>query len=232
MSSRSSAATGGAVWPFGTSRSTLFKRIAWLSIVLIALYFYLDNVPRYFAVSAKNYGRYWPYHNWLFLHIMGGSLALLLGPWQFWTSFRNRHLRVHRWIGRFYLSGVLLGSIAGFYMPFVSKAGWTFGVGLFTLSFVWLSTAIMAFVSIRNRRIEAHKEWMIRSYVVTFAFAGFRLLDDSGIIADVGTRTEQITTLGWASWVVPLFIAEVALRWKESMRKVRRKEMNPAEAMK
>jgi len=62
--------------------------------------------------------------------------------------------------GRFYLGGILLASVAGFYMPFVSKAGWTFGVGLFTLSFVWLITATIAFVSIRNRRISAHNEWM------------------------------------------------------------------------
>lgn len=143
-----------------TSRSALFKRIAWVGIILTALYFYFDNAPRYFTISAENYGRFWPYHNWLLLHILGGSLALLLGPLQFWPALRNRYLHIHRLTGRFYLGGILLASVAGFYMPFVSKAGWTFGVGLFTLSFVWLITATIAFVSIRNRRISAHNEWM------------------------------------------------------------------------
>lgn len=71
--------------------------------------------------------------------------------------------------------------------------------------------------------------WMICSYVVTFAFASFRLLDDSGIIADVGSRTEQITTLSWVCWVVPLFVTEVILRWNDSMNRVRRGNMRPAE---
>jgi len=39
-----------------TSRSALFKRIAWVGIILTALYFYFDNAPRYFTISAENYG--------------------------------------------------------------------------------------------------------------------------------------------------------------------------------
>jgi uncharacterized membrane protein YozB (DUF420 family) len=30
---------------------------------------------------------------------------------------------------------------------------------------------------VRRRKIEQHKEWMIRSYVVTLAFLTFRVLD-------------------------------------------------------
>jgi hypothetical protein len=49
-------------------------------------------------------------------HIAGGMGALLAGPWQFSEGLRNRALEFHRWIGRFYLLSVTLGSIAGFVM--------------------------------------------------------------------------------------------------------------------
>ena len=42
---------------------------------------------------------------WLFLHINGGMLALLTGPWQFWTGLRQRNLTIHRWTGRLVSSG-------------------------------------------------------------------------------------------------------------------------------
>src|SRR5215472_2291415 len=47
------------------------------------------------------------------LHIAGGMGALLAGPWQFSEALRARALNLHRWMGRFYLLEVALGSIAG-----------------------------------------------------------------------------------------------------------------------
>ena len=36
-------------------------------------------------------------------------------------------------------------------------------------------TTGMALYSIRTQRVEQHREWMLRSYVVTFAFVTYRL---------------------------------------------------------
>lgn len=41
--------------------------------------------------------------------ITGGSVALLLGPWQFSTKLRERALNLHRWLGRIYPAAVALG---------------------------------------------------------------------------------------------------------------------------
>jgi hypothetical protein len=57
------------------------------------------------------------------LHIAGGIGALLAGPWQFSEKLRARALNLHRWLGRFYLLEVALGSIAGFAMALVSEQG-------------------------------------------------------------------------------------------------------------
>jgi len=57
------------------------------------------------------------------LHIAGGIGAVLAGPWQFSQRLRTRNLNLHRWMGRFYLLEVALGSIGGFGMAVVSEEG-------------------------------------------------------------------------------------------------------------
>jgi hypothetical protein len=48
-----------------------------------------------------HFGEHFPI---LLAHITGGSVALLLGPWQFSTKLRERALNLHRW-ARTHLSG-------------------------------------------------------------------------------------------------------------------------------
>ena len=40
----------------------------------------------------------------------------------------------------------------------------------------WAGTTAVAFVAVRNRRIQRHRLWMVRSYAVTFTFVFLRLL--------------------------------------------------------
>jgi hypothetical protein len=73
----------------------------------------------------------------------------------------------------------------------------------------------MALIAIKARRFEIHKEWMIRSYVVTFGFVSFRLIDELNIFAGLGT--ERYATTAWLCWTIPLLFAEVALQWKRTV---------------
>jgi hypothetical protein len=70
----------------------------------------------------------------------------------------------------------------------------------------------MAIVAVRRGAIEQHQEWMIRSYVVTFAFVTFRSLWSILQRAGVGTTQEQLGVASWFCWAVPLLILEVALQ--------------------
>ncbi len=75
-----------------------------------------------------------------------------------------------------YLAGVLIGAAAAFYLSFTTPLGWVFGSGLFALAIAWTVTTGMAFRAINSRAIVQHREWMIRSYVVTLAFVFFRIV--------------------------------------------------------
>src|SRR5689334_18433887 len=96
-------------------------RTIWLAaglafVGLLALAFIGKYVLHYFLdVSPAAYLGFWPRRVGLVLHISFGSLALALGPLQFWTGARSRGA-VHRWTGRLFLISVAAGSAGGLYL--------------------------------------------------------------------------------------------------------------------
>jgi hypothetical protein len=53
---------------------------------------------------------------------------------------------------------------------------------------------------------------MIRSYVVTFGFVMFRILDSIFETARIGTLVERMTAASWLAWSVPLLVTESVLQ--------------------
>jgi len=87
--------------------------------------------------------------------------------------------------------------------------GWAFAVGLMGLASAWLVTTGMAYYTIRNGLVALHKEWMIRAYVVTFAFVFFRVLSDYGPTSRLQPDNDKSITISWACWVLPLAATEM-----------------------
>ena len=87
-----------------------------------------------------------------------------------------------------------------------------FGTGITGLGIAWIVTTTLAIVAIRRGFIEQHREWMIRSYVVTFAFVTFRAMWTVLQAAEVGTLQEQLAMSSWFCWAVPLLIVETVLQ--------------------
>ncbi len=198
------------------TRQLILKIAFWIFLVVFAARFVIRDALPYFGFSEDVFGRFWEMKWWLTGHITGGLLAIAIGPFQFWPAFRNKYLHVHRWLGRFYLGGILLASISSIGLIFTTAAAihWTWAVALGSLSFAWLCTGTMAYLAIRMRRINMHKEWMIRSYVVTFGFVLFRWMVDLPFLLDVSPEfIFRGPTVGWACWVFPLFITEMILSW-------------------
>jgi uncharacterized membrane protein len=189
--------------------------LAWAVVVFLASAFIYKYVLFYYRhYDPASFDPYWPRRGWLFLHINAGALALLTGPWQFWTGLRQRNLAVHRWTGRLYLLGVGAGVVGSVGLSLTTT--FDFGVvnGIRVLALVWLVTTGMAYYTIRNGLVALHKEWMIRSYVVTFAFVTFRFLQDYSPLSRVRPLGDRDTTIAWACWVVPLGITELIFQFK------------------
>ena len=79
-----------------------------------------------------------------------------------------------------------------------------FSLGLAGLATAWITTTGMAFLAIRRGLVEQHKEWMIRSYVVTFAFVAFRVIIPA--LSAAGVSSDRGAIAAWACWAVPLLV--------------------------
>jgi hypothetical protein len=78
----------------------------------------------------------------------------------------------------------------------------------------------MAYYAILRRQIPVHKEWMVRAYVVTFAFVTFRVLNDYGPTSRLQPAGDRAITIGWACWALPLLLTEVILQLRRMRSRV------------
>lgn len=209
-----------ATAPASSRRSTSILQPALLGTLLaVAIAFVSMYVIRYYThYSPAGFRHYWPQPRRaaLLLHITCGTLALLSGPLQFSTRLRRRSLQLHRITGRVYLIAVAFGSLGAFILAGTIHGRWAWAFGLAMLAVAWLATSGMAYYTILRRQIEQHKEWMIRSYVITFGFVTFRAVTDYGPTSHLRPINDLLVTAVWACWVLPLLFAEVILGLRRS----------------
>lgn len=177
-----------------------------LSCMGVAVY-----ATRYF-LSTPDDAHFSRYILPLRLHIAGGIGALLTGPWQFSRKLRGRALNLHRWLGRFYLLEVTLGSIAGFAMATVSEEGWPTHLGFGALAVLWFFTGLQAYLKVRRGEIEAHRQWMIRNFALTLAAVTLRNWMPLMLFALHWPFRATYITVSWLCWVPNLFVAEWLVR--------------------
>jgi hypothetical protein len=190
----------------------------------LAFSFWVIVALPYFTLDREHFGLFpdvfWPRRYQLLLHIAGGTVALLAGPLQLWLGETRRQLGWHRKLGKVYVAGVAIGGLGAYYLALTTPAepGWVYASGLFGLVLAWTITTGMAYLAIRSRVIEQHREWMIRSYVVTLAFVFFRLFVAVLEGFHIGEPLERYRAAAWICWAVPLLITEPFLQ----LRKLRR----------
>lgn len=201
-----------------SSRSSRWPKMFALAVVLFiavafvwryVFHYYLHYRNAEFVQSAPNY---WQMRGWLLLHITSGMVAILIGPWQFSRRLRQGYLQLHRLSGRVYLIAVMCGCAAAFRLAIGTTFGKAWSFGLCALALAWLTTSAMAYYAIRKRQISIHREWMVRSYVVTFAFVTFRIFNDFPPMMTWLPDADRSNVVIWACWAIPLLITEVILQ--------------------
>lgn len=153
---------------------------------------------------------------WLAVHAGGAATALLIGGFQFLPAIRRRK-PVHRWLGRIYATGCIVGGLAGLRLAFGTTAGTFAGLGFGLLALCWLYATTQAWRFARERRFDEHRRWMMRSFAMTFAAVTLRLYlpiaPMLGYDFMVGYRLTA-----WASWIPNLILVELYLRRRMTRR--------------
>jgi uncharacterized membrane protein len=190
------------------SNSRLLMASTLSALALFALWFIGKNALPYFEFSPSHYGSYfWPRRWGLLLHVAGGVTALIAGVVQLWLGLTNRVAALHRAVGKLYVGVIAVASTAGFYLALTIHGNPPYAAGLFFLCVAWVITTSMAVLAIRHRNLLQHREWMMRSYAVTFAFVTFRFGVETLMSQGLATGDAQ-AIMAWACWAIPLLLLE------------------------
>ena len=139
-------------------------------IPFVVPYFTLD--PANSRVSFSSAAIQFPL---LVAHIVTACVALIVGFIQFLHPIRMKSPRVHRYLGRVYVSSVIISGILAlvytFYVENFSKA-----TSFLVLSLLWLFTCWMGYRTATRKKIDEHRKWMIRSFGITLVAVSGRLL--------------------------------------------------------
>jgi uncharacterized membrane protein len=156
----------------------LFKPALWIVMATAALYIILHiEVPLLRQHTERNYFRTIPFL--IVPHIVAGILALLCGPLQFSYRLRHRSPKFHRVLGRVYVISVLIAAPLAIVLAYNRRIPHMMPYFFLASSLqasTWIVTTVAAFLTARNRHIQQHRQWMVRSYAVTFTFIGIRVL--------------------------------------------------------
>jgi uncharacterized membrane protein len=162
--------------PASSSAASRFKTILWVSLGLTVLFVFITSE----LLLVTDYPMYHAYRlqviadrHLLIPHTLAGIFALLIGPINFSSRIRQRHHQLHRILGRIYVLSVFVGSFTGIALA----AGRPGLPGTSMQAAAWMVCTTAAFITARNRQIAVHRQWMARSYAVTFTFVSSRVLN-------------------------------------------------------
>jgi uncharacterized membrane protein len=145
----------------------------------------------------------------IYAHVFGASVAMALGPFQFWGRLRAQRPTLHRWMGRLYLAlGVGVGGVSGLFMAFHAFGGVVSQLGFGCLAAGWLVTGVLAYRAIRARDIATHRRWMVRNFALTLGALMLRLYLPGSVASGVAFEAAY-PVIAWLCWVPNLVVAEV-----------------------
>jgi hypothetical protein len=211
-----------------------FARVAWallwLALAALASEFVRHVYLKYAALESPAYAMFLTRRGWLWCHLGGGAVGIVLGTLQFATQGWRRHAWVHRWVGRAYFVGMLVAMLGATGLIATSPAPMAIRVAFAATEAAWLVVASVGLVAILRGQVGQHRRWMVRAYLVTLAPVMFRVVLYAAVGAGVKPSPDTIAALLWASWAVPLLIHVVGSAIANAARRHVRLSAAPAGA--
>jgi uncharacterized membrane protein YozB (DUF420 family) len=159
------------------------KRFFYLAAVVLGVLLaanalsYINFDPQYGFLRLKQEaiatGLYLPFY---YSHVLVAGLILLIGFFQLHPASMRKYRRIHRITGYIYVMGILFfAAPGGLVMSFFIGRGPLVLASFLCQSVLWFWFTAMALEKIRRGDIEAHKQWMWRSFALTFAAITLRV---------------------------------------------------------
>ena len=166
------------------------------------------------------------------MHLFVAAIITLGGLLQLIPNLRTFAPRFHRWNGRLFVAGAVIGSVSGFYLIAVRGTVGSLGSQLGTTfnGLLILICAFMAVKSARERAFAIHRRWALRLFLLVNGVWFFRvglflwlMIHQKPVGFDPETfRGPLLVALAWSQSLVPLALLELYLRARDGRSSVAR----------
>lgn len=195
------------------------KLVLWGTLFAMGLSVLFYSELAYLRPTDPSRPHYYAIRWWLIPHLLCGMIALFSGPFQFSTRLRKHNPHLHRTLGKIYVIAVLAGAALAAYMDVTVDVhtDWMLNAGYLSHPLAWGLTALIAYRTAVTRNFNVHRQWMIRSYLITFTFVLVRLPNPIRAWRQMSDPDFGI--------VLPLLMilcyigADIALNWSEIVSK-------------
>jgi hypothetical protein len=176
----------------------------------------------YFLREPANPG-FLDYPTIVAVHAISGAVYLTFASLQFIGRIRSLHLEYHRWAGRgLVLTGVLVGVTALFIGLVIPFSGWSEAVVIVLFGSLFIVCLFQGFRHIRAKRVDLHREWMMRAFTIALAIASQRVIFIPALLIMGDPTYEQVVFLSVSAWALALGLHSVAAEiWIRQTRRSR-----------
>lgn len=129
-----------------------------------------------FLRFKQAYVGFWWWKSAFYIHVFTAIFALMAGLVQFSERFLHEHRPWHRIVGRMYAYNILaINFPAGMVLAVFANGQLPGRIAFVALDSLWFIFTLIAVAAARNSQIARHREFMIRSYFLTFSAITLRL---------------------------------------------------------
>jgi uncharacterized membrane protein len=207
-----------ATVPVQTSSRVRPKYLLFGFIGLMIGYVLVHNESFLVHRSDPVWQHYHPFRWWLLPHGIAGACAILLGPLQFSDRLRQRFTKLHRVVGRIYITGALVLAPLGAYIQYFNERNGgprSFTIAAGVDAALLMVTTLIAFAFILNGKVQQHRQWMTRSFAVSLIFLEVRVIQGVFGLEKIPGATETIV---WCCVAFSVLAGDIVIQAQELLR--------------
>ncbi|GFN32908.1 DUF2306 domain-containing protein [Paenibacillus xylaniclasticus] len=150
------------------------------------------------------------------IHVVFACLSMIAGFINFLPAVHKNYRKLHRVNGYLYVVSVMLISLTSGYMAPYATGGKAVSIPFNMLNVIWPAFTILAIIAIKKKRVNAHRDWMTRSYA--FVFTNFLIHLLTKLLQEAGglSYTTSYTAAVYSTIILLLLAAELLVRWRRA----------------
>lgn len=153
------------------------------------------------------------------IHILAGTVFMLLGPLQFIPSIRRHWPKIHRVSGRVFIVCGLIAAVTalGVEFGFPLRGGYFKRAAMVLFSLALIASLVIAWRAAMRRRIDQHRAWVVRAYAIGLSLSTTRLYFIPAYLIYGNPSEFEAATVTWLGFLLNSVAAEWIVRRSRRM---------------